>query len=452
LHGERSIVHQRCGGERSAGIARLNADGSVESTATFNPGAGVTGSVYTVVLQADGKLLVGGGLTSVNGQPRSGIARLNADGTLESTNTFYPVSGTDSFGGTTPYVLSVAAQPDGKIVLVGQFASLNGQPRTNIARLNADGTLESTNTFNSGTGVSGGGNAVYAVALQPDGKIVICGNFTTVNGQPRNRIARLNPDGTVDPTFQAQANLPAGPFDCCGEVRSIAIQADHQVLLGGDFTTLGGRCATNFGRLKSDGTLDETFHPIAFAQNAQVLAIAVQNDGKILVGAQAGTNLVRLNPDGSLETTRQNFNGFDVVSISIRSDGAVLAGLGQAGAALVDPSLSFRQWYYDAGDIQATAFQHDGKALAGGFASKLVRLIGQSPLEIKTINRFDNETKLNWSAIPNRTYRAQYRNRFSTGLWKDLGTAVSGQSGSATISDTNLLQVQRFYRIELLPN
>ncbi len=164
-------------------LARIDANGALESTATFNPGTGPNGPVYCVAVQADGRILLAGAFTRVNGQPRNGLARLGADGALESTATFNPGTGPDNT------IASVIPQTDGKILLAGYFSNVNGQPRNGIARLNADGSVESTATFNPGTGPNG---TVWTVALQEDGKILLGGLFTSVNGQHRRIDAHLH--------------------------------------------------------------------------------------------------------------------------------------------------------------------------------------------------------------------------------------------------------------------
>ena len=125
---------------------------------------------------------------------------------------------------------------------------------------------------------------VYALAVQADGKILVGGDFTTLGGggtgtTTRNRIGRLNPDGTLDTSFDPGAN---------STVLALAVQADGKILVGGFFTTLGGggtgtTTRNNIGRLNPDGTLDTSFDPGA---NGNVNALAVQADGKILVGGQ----------------------------------------------------------------------------------------------------------------------------------------------------------------------
>jgi len=277
-------------------IARLNADGSLESTATFDPGTGADNYVFSMAVQGDGKIVLGGQFTTINDTARKYVARLNADGSIESTATFNPGTGADSL------VATVAVQGDGKILLGGFFAKVNGAVRNRIARLNADGTVESTATFNPGTGAN---NGVFGVALQADGKILLTGSFTEVNGAVRNRIARLDADGTVEST--ATFNPGTGANDT---VWSAALQTDGKILLGGNFVTINGAVRNRIARLNADGTLESTatFDSRAGA-NSTVYGVAPQADGKILLGGifstvnGAARNLIaRLNSDAATQS------------------------------------------------------------------------------------------------------------------------------------------------------
>src|SRR5437899_2252969 len=179
------------------------------------------------------------------------------------------LDGFDPNANDSVYVAVV--QPDGKILIGGNFTTLspNGGAavtRSRIARLNPDGTLDAFNPNANGT--------VYAIAVQADGKILAGGFFTSIGGQTRNRIARLNSDGTLETAFDPNAN---------NRVYSIAVQADGKILAGGLFTTLapnGGAVVTRnrMVRLETDGRLDQTLNlSIVGPVNASyVTATAVQ--------------------------------------------------------------------------------------------------------------------------------------------------------------------------------
>src|SRR5437899_9588062 len=129
--------------------------------------------------------------------------------------------------GTNEVVSSLAVQADGKILVGGDFTTLGGQSRIGIGRLNADGTLDTG--FNPGAG-GGAFSHVRSLALQTDGKILVGGHFTMLAGQSRNFIGRLNADGTPDTSFNSGAAYFAD---------ALAVQADGTMLVTGDFTTLG---------------------------------------------------------------------------------------------------------------------------------------------------------------------------------------------------------------------
>ncbi len=258
-------------------LARLNADGTVDSG--FNPGP--NGTVYSLVVQPDGKILVAGDFLNIGGQARNRIARLNPNGTADTS--FNPNAGSPVYG--------MALQTDGKIVIVGDFATVGGAPRNRIARLNADGTVEATNTFNIGSGSVT--HTVYCTAVQSDGKIIIGGVFSAVNGQTRNRIARLNPDGTVEATNTF--NPGSGGT---GNIYNTVVQTDGKIVIAGAFTSFNSLTRNRIARLNADGTLDSTFDPNA---GGEVDGTAVQADGRILIGGSfntigvtARTNLARL--------------------------------------------------------------------------------------------------------------------------------------------------------------
>src|SRR5690554_437044 len=219
-------------------IVRLNSDGSLDTS--FNIGTGANHYVRAIVLQPDGKILVGGSFSSFNGTAQNRIVRLNSDGTLDTSFNI----GT----GFNENVISVTLQPDGKILVGGHFTTFNGTTQNRLVRLNSDGTLDTS--FNTGTGFSYG---VTSITLQPDGKILVGGNFTAFNGTTQNRVIRLNSDGTLDTSF----NIGIG-FNGY-TVHSITLQPDGKILVGGNFTAFNGTTQNRITRLNSDGTLDTSF-------------------------------------------------------------------------------------------------------------------------------------------------------------------------------------------------
>jgi uncharacterized delta-60 repeat protein len=291
-------------------VVRLQSDGSIDSG--FNSGNGPNGLIRTLQIQPDGKIFLAGNFTSYNGVSRNRLVRVHSDGTLDTS--FKPGSGANNG------IFASALQPDGKIIIVGEFFNVAGVSINRIARLHADGRLDSS--FTPGTGASG---IIRSVALQPDGKIIIGGFFTAYNGVTVNRIARLNSDGTLDQTF----NMGSG---CNGTVRSIALQPDGKIVLAGDFTAYNAITRNFVLRLFTDGSLDQGFNS-GSGPNGWIGSVALQQDGKLLIGgnfvsynAISYTRFLRLNADGSPDTTFQTGTGPDnnVLHIAIQRDGHIL--------------------------------------------------------------------------------------------------------------------------------
>ena len=201
-------------------LARLNTDGSVDLS--FDPGSGPSGDVNAIVIQPDGRIVIGGTFIGYNGVARGGVARVLGNGALDPSF--------DSSIGTGGSVFALALQHDGQIVLGGRFNQYIGNNRTYIARVFGDGSLDFV--FNPVPG-----NWVQSLAVEPDDRILVGGLFTDVNGFGRNRIARLNTNGTVDLTFDPGAGCAGTLTNDTTEVRSIALQQFGRVLAGGVFTS-----------------------------------------------------------------------------------------------------------------------------------------------------------------------------------------------------------------------
>jgi len=246
-------------------IGRLNPDGSFDPT--FNPGTGADDYVWAITVQPDGKILIGGEFTTYNGIARDGIARLNSDGSLDTS--FDPGTGVTGQGFGS--ISDIAVQPDGKILIAGYFTYYNEVAMNSFARLNSDGTLDQS--FDPGSGV--GFMNANCLARQSDGKILLGGNFAAYNGIESLRMARVNGDGSLDQTFSSELPVDSWVYD-------ITLQSDGRILIVGDFETYGGVGRNNITRLHSDGTLDPSFNPGSGADLA-VGNILVQPDGRLLI-------------------------------------------------------------------------------------------------------------------------------------------------------------------------
>ena len=412
-------------------MARLNSVGSVEVTFIPNPNS----DVYAISVQADGKILAGGSFNKANpagGQTRNRIMRLEADGRLDQTLNLNTVG---------RYASTIAVQPDGKILIGGVFSSVLGVTRNNIARLNSDGTLDTA--FNPNAN-----DNVVAIVVQPDGKILIGGAFTTLapGGAivTRHNIARLNTDGTVDTTFDPNTN---------GSVNAISVQADGKIILGGFFTALapnGGPSIARHGiaRLNAGGAVDEAFDA---NPNSNVYAIALQADGKILIGGAFTTlapnggatvtrnRIARLEADGTLDTAFDPYTNNRVLAISVQADGKILIG-GDFTSIAPSAKPQFPRNYIarlnadgtvdtafnqSADDVvEAIALQADGKILIGGDFTSLTPEGGPTVTRNR-IARLNADGTLDVAFAPSASDGV-----FAIALQADGKILVGGESGS----------------------
>lgn len=281
-------------------IVRLNADGTVDNT--FDQGSGANNYLNSIAVQADGKIIIGGVFTAYDGTPANGIIRLNADGTVD--HSFDPGTG---LAGISAEAESIEIQTDGKILIAGKFTSYDGNPSPQSARINADGSFDASYAAPSLSGGSPSERRIADIVSQADGKIIIGGHFERVAGLSRKCIARLNTDGTVDTSFKPGdgAQLTYGTL-----VASMYVMPGGKILIGGKFNTYDGINRKSIARLNADGSLDMTFDPgtglVDFLPYPMVNNIEVQADGKILIGGDFDEyngvtryNIARLNGDGT---------------------------------------------------------------------------------------------------------------------------------------------------------
>lgn len=247
-------------------------------------------------------------------------------------------------GAQNGFVESIIVQPDGKILACGNFQSFNNQPRSYIVRLNADGSVDTNFT----AGVS---YWVRSMALQPDGKVVIGGFFQFVSDQPRSLVARLNSDGSLDTNFNigtggtgilgAGIDGNANPF-----VFAIAVQNDGKILIGGNFAKYNEVGRRGIARLNSNGTLDTDF-VVGSGVNSWVRSILVQPNEQIFVsGWFTGYNnhsrnrMVLLNPDGSVD---ENFNAVFGDQTAVYTMAPLPNGQLVVGGHTINPNSVFQQ-------------------------------------------------------------------------------------------------------------
>ncbi len=283
-------------------VVRLNSNGTTDTDFLTNLGIGANNSTYDFAVQSDGKIVVGGSFTSWNGVTTNRVVRLNADGTKDPT--FATNIGTAANG----TVAEVEYQSDGKIVLGGSFTSWNLVTVNRIVRLNSDGTRDTAFTTATGTAVATG--SVSGLLLQSDGKILVSGNFATWKGSTVGGIVRLNSDGAPDTAFTTKngTGIDTGGTNA---IRSLAIDANGKILIGGQFNLWNSVAAKNFTRLNADGSLDTAFNTnVGTGPEGPINEIVVQSSGKVVVAGMFSLwNLssvgfrARLTDTGTLDTT-----------------------------------------------------------------------------------------------------------------------------------------------------
>lgn len=354
-------------GTARATVARINPDATLDTT--LNPGTGFNGTVRTAVAQADGKFIVVGQFTTYNGTARVRVARINADGSLDTT--FNPGAGANNT------IYGVAVQSDGKIIIGGDFTSYNGTAINRLARLNADGTIDSS--FNVGTGFDAG---AFAVKVQSDGKIVIGGFFTFYNGAARTRIVRINLDGSLDATFNPGAGAD-------GSVFSITIQTDGKIIIAGGFINFNNVSSPRIARLNANGSRDSAFN-VGTGYNMLVRSTLLQPDGKVLVGCDcsayngtAFTGINRLNTNGTLDATFDSGSIINsaVLTIALQSDGKIL--IGGNFTHINSVGQNYERLYRLNGTAAATAA---GVAIGGGVSTFDGRGIGKAKVVLTEAN------------------------------------------------------------------
>lgn len=284
-----------------------------------------SGSVSALVQQPDGKLLVGGDFKTYQGFFSQNIVRLHPDGAVDTS--FKAGTGTGDRG-----VNTIAVQEDGKIIIAGYFKAYNGISRPNIARLDTNGALDLS--FDPGTGLEGN-RSIFKVAALENGKILVGGGFPTFNGLAYSSIVRLNSNGSVDTTFNPGTGVMGfGVYD-------FAIQDDGKIVIVGNINQFNGVSTNNILRLNENGSIDSTFMPGGGAAGTvrRVDCVTIQSDGKILIGGAFSTydsvvvnGIARLNTNGTLDQTFQMGTGFTfdpndgIFQIAVQQNQKLLVG------------------------------------------------------------------------------------------------------------------------------
>jgi uncharacterized delta-60 repeat protein len=372
-------------------------------------------------------------------------------GTNGKAVTFIAGGDSDDDGGH-----AVAMQTDGKIVVAGSSVDTNGQEAFAVARYNPDGSLD--NTFGTGgtarVNIAGGDSDLdeaYAIAIQPDGKILVAGQSQdTSNGEAHMRfaLARFNSNGTLDNSFGPGGTVRA-PITGGGLVdfaTSVALLPNGEILVGGfsDSTYSASGLTIAIGptmgvaRFNADGSIDKTFgnsgsvevHAIGFPLPLDLYSIAVQSDGKIVCAGASTVN----------ETTGQI--AFTVARLD--SNGALDNSFGSGGSA-----YTFIAGGDSTEDIgYSVAIQSNGKIVVGGYTNGGT---SADPRVAIGVARFDSDGVLDNSFGSNGTVSTYvngpdslYPNGYS---WDAYGYSVALQSDGKIVvsgSTSNGFAVVRF--------
>jgi uncharacterized delta-60 repeat protein len=386
-------------------IAGLNGDGTLNGFfGNVTPMAGWPGMVYSLARQSDGKIIIGGDFNGVGGKYRDGLARINPNGSLDT-----------SFKGLVDGIVrSVAVQADGKVLVGGAFGQCQGVACTSLARLNPDSSLDPT--FKPMlVGDDNSLNDMFHVVPLSNGQIMIAGDIYNAAGSPP--VARLNSDGSLDNAFFANVNSIPNPIpdaDWAWGTR-VAVAGGKYVIAGGYYLKNSEGWEGNrgfLGRLNNDGTLDTTFGPTAPANHIQTMDrqvddLLVQPDGKSVVSGwfthildesgsgPARTAIARFTADGLLDATftpsltmPPDANTMTVAAMAQQPNGRILIEeqflnylgnynfnliKGQAARLLTDGSLdpsfslgALTQGYYHPQGGSSILRLPNGKALIGG--------------------------------------------------------------------------------------
>ena len=329
------------------GVARYNPDGSLDSG--FGTGGmqhtdfGNTDLAEAVAIQADGKIVVAGAVY-IGGIQDFGVVRYLPNGNLDTTFDSDGKVSLDFFGGTD-YATDVAVQPDGKIVVAGYVFNA-GDYDFALVRFNIDGSLDHSFDFDGRIIFNFGTvSLARAVALQPDGKIVVAGRESLPGDFA---LARFNPDGSPDTSFDSDGRVTTDFAAGHDEVNSVAVQPDGKIIVAGSAMLPGNTTDFALARYNFNGSLDTTFN----------------FDGKLAVdfaGANAYAQSVVLQPDGKIVVTGfSDADPNDLLLLRVTSDGTVDSSFNGDGWVTTD--------FFGGNDEGfAAAVQPDGKILAAGW-------------------------------------------------------------------------------------
>jgi len=414
------------GGHPRANLGRLHPDGRIDEA--FNPTAAgsidawVNPEVRSIALEPDGRILVAGTFTLLAGQPRANLGRIDRDGRLD-----------EAFNPTGNYVIAtLLVQPDGGIMVGGKFSTLGGQKAANLARLLPDGSLDPR------FGASVAGGAVEVVLTLADGRVLLGGTFDSINKAPRKGLGCVAPDGSL----LAEFNLAQLAVVSC-----LVEQADGRILVGGRFASLGGKPRQNLARLHPDGRLDDSFTPTASEGNGNgsVNCLAVESDGKIIVGGSFTT--LGAEP-------RQGIGRIENVGVAVSrldlSQTNILWQLGGTGPRIARATFQYldeqRQpmrtvaatripggWQASVDPLPASARIRAQGLVSGGVRGGSAWFVhsevgGPPRLEIATTS--STNIQLRVSSRPGTSWKLEFQDSLGSSVWRTLEGGIGAESPS----------------------
>jgi uncharacterized delta-60 repeat protein len=269
--------------------------------------------------------------------------------------TFQParIFAQNASGAKIPGVVNdVVRQPDGKYIIGGSFTEVNGVPALNLARLNADGTTDLAYT----TACQANG-PVLSLALQPDGRLIVGGQFTALAGTSRVVVGRLMTNGTIDAAF-APPSLPIGSTT---QVKQIALQSTGKILLVGSFNLRDAAASPqSFARLEATtGQEDLSFQYVSLPSTSTISVVLVRPDNKIIVGLDNRVTytspIIRLLPDGTTDASFSppgEYSPASVFALTTDVAGRIYVSCFQYGGFIL------RRFSPDGGSSQDQTFQY----------------------------------------------------------------------------------------------
>jgi uncharacterized delta-60 repeat protein len=348
----------------SQSVAWGQSAGSLDPT--FTPLAASADPILDIEIQPDGKILLGGDFTTFNDTPAGHIVRLLPDGTLDATF--------DAGTGADNRINVIRRLSDGSLLVGGHFTSFDGTPTSRLIRLSATGELDIA--FPAAEGLISTG-FITDINVLADGKMLIIGNLGLYDGNSINTsIARINQDGTLDNSFDV--DVIAG----FNNITTAIVLADDKILVCGAFTTINGVSQNRIARLETDGSLDETFDPGTGA-NGSITTMTLLASGRILIGGSfssydgnTANEVALLNPDGSFDDTfSSGVSGFGSAPSKFIEE--------QSGSILVTGSLS----NYNGTTVSSVVRLSSAGVLDTDFNTGAQHMTGISDMEIQADDR-----------------------------------------------------------------